>query len=90
MFGFDYLHKKYTEFYSKEPPTIESQAESIEKLCDTEYLYFWDIYLGYPPELRTFIKDGDLLGYKKLNFSYKGKNYANHVLLRCRSVLNSD
>ena len=76
------LDEIYDGTYSEESPTIESQAEAIEKLCDTEYLYFWKKYLGYTPKS---IKRVD---YKNLDFLYKGQIYADYVLSRCRTVLN--
>lgn len=88
--GFNYKNEGKTNLFSGQLPTIESQAKTIEKLCDTEYLYFWSIYLGYPPESDTFIQVNNLLGYKKLVFSYKGKIYASHVLSRCRNILNNN
>lgn len=88
--GFNYKNEGNTKLFSGQLPTIESQAKTIEKLCDTEYLYFWSIYLGYPPESDTFIQVNNLLGYKKLIFSYKGKIYANYVLSRCRHILNNN
>ena len=86
VLNFNYDHIKYNKFYTNFPPTIKSQTEIIENLCDTEYLYFWNIFLRYPREFHSFVTDGDLLDFSQLNFSYKGETYADYVLTRCRAI----
>ena len=86
VLNFNYDHINFSKFYTKISPTVESQVEIIENLCDTEYLYFWNIYLMYPREFLPVVSDGNLLYFDQLRFSYKGEIYANHVLARCRAI----
>lgn len=86
VLNFNYVHINFSKFYTKVSPTIESQVKIIENLCDTEYIYFWNIYLMNPREFLPVVSDSNLLGVDQLCFSYKGEIYANHVLDRCRAI----